>query len=148
MSKTVIVPTNAKMTYNVSKEGYETIKDHVVVDKDMSIDITLEEIQNNKANVEISTSSFNFSLLITHNGETTEIPSSGGTLNLNCEIGDVISINYGTKTNNIKPDPVGVAINDKNGERVESTSISGKVEYTYTVVSDATLYVAYMVELS
>ena len=53
MSKTVIVPTNAKMTYIVSKEGYETVKDHVVVDKDISIDVTLEEVQNNNANVEI-----------------------------------------------------------------------------------------------
>ena len=59
-----------------------------------------------------------------------------------------MSINYGTKTNNIKPDPVGVAINDINGERVESTGISSKVEYTYTVVSDATLHIDLLVVLS
>lgn len=147
MSKTVIVPTNAKMTYIVSKEGYETVKDHVVVDKDMSIDVTLEEVQNNNANVEIQLKGANFSILVTHNGEATEIPV-GGTLTLSCTIGDVVSINYGTKTNNIKPDPVGVAINDINGERVESTSISSKVEYTYTVVSDAILHIDLLVVLS
>ena len=43
MSKTVIVPTNAKMTYTVSKEGYETVKDHVVVVGDVILNITLEE---------------------------------------------------------------------------------------------------------
>ena len=43
MSKTVIVPTNAKMTYIISKEGYSTIKGDVVVDSDKVIDVVLEE---------------------------------------------------------------------------------------------------------
>ena len=43
MSKTVIVPTSAHMSYIVSKEGYSTFKGNVVVDSDKFIDVTLEE---------------------------------------------------------------------------------------------------------
>jgi len=43
MSKTIIVPTNAYMSYIVSKEGYSTVEGNVFVDSDKVIDVVLEE---------------------------------------------------------------------------------------------------------
>lgn len=43
MSKTIIVPTNAHMSYIVSKEGYSTVKGDVVVDSDKVVNVVLKE---------------------------------------------------------------------------------------------------------
>ena len=46
MSKTIIVPTNAYMSYTVSKEGYSTVEGNVFVDSDKVIDVVLEELSS------------------------------------------------------------------------------------------------------
>lgn len=68
MSKTIIVPTNAHMSYIVSKDGYSTIKGNVVVDSDKVIDVVLEE--QTSVNFTINPTPLDSVVTLTANGYT------------------------------------------------------------------------------
>lgn len=71
MSKTIIVPTNAHMSYIVSKEGYSTVKGDVIVDEDKVVDVVLEEQSGVKFTL-IPPPAAEY-MSITVNGETEEV---------------------------------------------------------------------------
>ena len=82
MSKIVVVPTNAKMTYTVSKDGYETIKGDVVVLGNTSIDVVLS---SNTATITINPTPSDAIVTLTADGYT--------------QVGNSISVDPGTSVN-------------------------------------------------
>ena len=88
MSKTIIVPTNAYMSYIVSKEGYSTVKGNVFVDSDKVIDVVLGE--QNSAKFIINPTPSNAVVTMSVDGQQINTNTNKRTLlyawNLNSEI--------------------------------------------------------------